>query len=125
MGKELEQYEGSFEKLPRINDEIKKIGDSAVVTFLADERKIAADVLAKAYKLKNIKGIKAKDTFVFEVEHDKQKKSLFVGSTSYTNLRELASIQKLNRGTLIGAKVKISRIAENDPNSPNYKFEAV
>ena len=125
MGVDLSQFEGSFEKLPRLNDVLKKTGDSADVVFQDDGKTISADVLAKVYKVKGIKGIKAKDTFVFEAVHDKERKSLFVGSTSYTNLRELAAVKKANKNTLVGAKVRISRIAENDPNTANLKIEAI
>lgn len=116
-------YEGSFEKLPKLNDELKKQGTEAVVTFRDNGRVIAADVMQAAMKAKGLK-IKARDTTVFEVEHEKTRKSLLVGNTSYTNMRELAAIRKANNNTLVGAKVKISRIAENDPTTSNYKFEA-
>lgn len=124
MGVDLDQFGGDFEKLPRLNDELKKAGNEAVVVFQDDGRTITAEVLAKAYKVKEIKGIKAQDTFVWTVTHNSERKSLFVGCKSFTNLRELAAIKKANKNTLIGAKVKISRIAENDPNTANYKYEA-
>ena len=123
-GIDLSQFGQSFEKLPKLNEELKKAGSEAMVIFQNNGRKIDADVLAKAYKIKNIKGIKAQDTFVYEVLHNSERKALFVGSKSFTNLRELAAIQKANNGTLSGARVKISRIAENDPNTANYKYEA-
>ena len=124
MGVDFSQFEGSFENLPKLNEELKKMGDIKTVVFQDDGKTINADVLAKAYKIKNIKGIKAQDTFVFTVKEGETKKSLFVGSKSFTNLKELATIHKANKNTLVGAKVKISRIAENDPNTANYKYES-
>ena len=122
MEPDLTQFEGTFEKLPRLSDDIRKTGDEAVVIFQDNGRVITADVLQRVYKLKNLK-IKAKDTFVYEVSYDGVRKSLFVGSTSYSNLRELAAIKNANKNSFVGVKVKISRIAEGDPTTANMKFE--
>ena len=123
MEPDLTQFEGTFEKLPRLSDDIRKTGDEAVVIFQDNGRVITADVLQRVYKLKGLK-IKAKDTFVYEVSYDGVRKSLFVGRTSYSNLRELAAIKKANKNSFVGVKVKISRIAEGDPTTANMKFEA-
>ena len=123
MEPDLTQYEGSFEKLPRLSDSIRKTGDSVVITFQDNGKVITADVLQKVYKLKGLK-IKARDTFIYEALHDGVRKSLFVGSTNFTNLRELAAIKKANKNTFVGVKVKVSRIAEGDPTTANMKFEA-
>jgi len=120
---DLTQFEGDFERLPRLSDEMRKLGDTAVVTFQDNGKVISADVLQKAYKLKGLK-IKARDTFVYTVQHNDARKSLFVGSTNYTNLRELAAIKKSNKNSFVGVKVKVSRIAEGDPTTANIKFEA-
>lgn len=116
-------FEGNLERLPRLNDEMKKAGTEAVVVFQDNGRVIPADVMQAALKAKGLK-IKARDTTVFTLLHGNERKSLLVGNTSYTNFRELAAIRRANKDTLVGAKVKISRIAENDPTTSNYRFEA-
>jgi len=109
----------SFERYPKLNDELKQKGDSKTVVFLDDGKRISADVISVALKNKGIKGIKARDSIIFVVEDNKVKKELWIGATNYTNLRELAAIAD----NLTGQKVKITRIAEKDPEQANLKFE--
>ncbi len=113
----------SFERFPKLNDELKKEGSTAKVTFLDEGKEIKADVISSVLKNKGVKGIKAKDSRVFTVEKDNVKYELWVGCTSFTNLRELADIRKKHGNTLIGAKVKATRISENDPEKPSMSFE--
>jgi len=120
-GLDWSKYETQFDRFPKLNDKLKNAGDSVVVEFKDDGKLVEADLI----KDKLIgKGIKARDSVVFNVQGDDgQKYEFWLSAQNYSALRELANIRKsTDSGTLIGVKVRITRIS-TDPNQTNFKFE--
>lgn len=118
------KYEGTFEKLPSVNDDVKTLNAEAVVTFEDDGKLIDSATMEKALRNAGKTNQKGRDTFVFKVDAKGAKKSLFVPATGYSNMRELKSIRDANKGTMKGAKAKITRISVNDIKQASLKFEA-
>lgn len=123
MSIDWKKYEGSFEKLPRINDDVKAQGASAVVVFEDDGKTVDAATMQAALKKAGKTNQKGRDTFIFTVSHNGTRKSLFVPATGYSNMRELNAVRDANKGTMVGAKVKITRVSSNDITQASLKFE--
>lgn len=114
-----------FERYPKLNDELRKKGDIAIVKFLNDGKTVKVeDMTAETLASLKEKGIRPRDNVVFLVESKEgEKREFWIGAKNYTNLRELKKIALDNNGTLVNAMVKIERIAEKSPTEPNFRFE--
>ncbi|MEK6869874.1 MAG: hypothetical protein AABX74_06575 [Nanoarchaeota archaeon] len=116
-----------FERHPKLREEMKKEGDEMIVTFLSDGKTVSAETLEGAFQRKNISNIKAVDSIVLvvEKEEDSEKREVWHKVTDFRTLRQLKEIRDANGGTLVGARVKVTRIAVNKPKEPNWQYELV
>src|SRR3990167_6867433 len=110
---------GGFDRHPKIA--LQEVGDTADVVFMDEGTEVSAEKLSEAFKAKGIKKIKAKDSIVFVVEQATEKKEVWLGAQNYSNLSELKKIRESNNNTLVGAKVKISRVSKDDPEVASLK----
>jgi len=113
-----------FDRYGKLSDELKEVNDSMTVIFCDDGKDVNADIIQNALKEKGQKGIKARDSIVFHVKEGTKDYEVWLSATAYTNLRELKKIRDNNKGTLIDANVKVTRVSANDPDQPSFKFEA-
>jgi len=125
MGEDEEKKEGiwnfpDFERYPKV--ELKSKGDEVIVGFEDDGKMVSAETLKKVMKEKKIP-YTPRDSIVFVVTEDDEKKELWISATNYSALKELKTIRAENNDDMTGAIVRITRIAENQPNEPNYTFE--
>lgn len=114
-----------FERFENLSGQIPDVGNSVVGTFLDDGNFVSADKLGIAFKAKGIKEIRPVDSHVFVVELKRNKFEVWIKATNYTNLGELKLIAEKNNNSLIGATVKITRVALRDVNTASLKFERV
>lgn len=111
-----------FEVLESINKDIKEVGDKVKVTFLSEEKLVAADKIMAARKKKGIVSrIKPVDSFVFKVQEigSDKAKSLWLKTTQHTNIRELAELRRENKNSLIGVKAVIEKLQSGDMTRPS------
>ena len=116
---------GSFDRYPKLSDELTQVGDAQRVIFCDDGTDVPADKIQNAMKEKGVKNIKARDSIVFHVKAGGKDYEVWLSSTSYTNLRELKEIREKNHNTLIDAEVKIQRVSKDDMTTASFKFEGV
>lgn len=115
-----------FERYPKLREEMKNKGDSAVVTFVTEEKAVEADVVKAALERKGIDNIKATKSIVIVAEkEDGEKREIWHKVTDFTALKQLKVIKDANSGTLKGARVQVTRLAVNSPKEPNWKYEMV
>ena len=115
---------GGFERYPKLMDGLKDIGDVAYVKFLDEGREVNADIIQKALKDKGQKNIKARDSLVFVVLEENEKKELWVSRSSHTNMNELKAIRAKHGNAFKGALARIERISKDDMAKQSFKFEA-
>jgi len=115
----------SFERYPKITELVKNVGDKVELVGCDDGSEVPADRIAARYKDTGQKGIKAKDSNVFVVEHEGKQYELWLGATNWTALRQLKEIRDNNGDTLLKAKFTIEKVSENDPEKSTYEFKAV
>ena len=118
----LDQNEGSFERHPRMDSELKEKGQIAEVIFCDDGREISAETLKASMEKKRIENIKAIDSMVFVINWGEDKYELWLKKTQFTNIAELKKIREENGGKLAGAKVKIERIDVANPKAANWRY---
>ena len=110
----------NFDRYPILSEELKEIGNTKTVKFLDDGKDVKAEILQESLKKR---GIKARDSIVFVVEDGKDKKEVWLSATSYSNLKELKQVRDDNKGTLVNADVKVSRVSKGDMTEQAFKFE--
>lgn len=113
----------SFERHEKINNILKKIGDYAVVEFLDNGKDVSADIISIAQKAKGIKGIKARDTVVFNIKTADGIMELWLSASNFSALRELSLIKKSSNNTLVGCKVRIERQSKDDTEKSALSFK--
>jgi len=116
-----------FERYPKLREEMKKAGDEMIITFLTDGKIVPAETLKGAFQRKNINNIKPVDSIVLvaETEQDSEKREVWHKTTDFRTLKQLKDIRDANGGTLIGARVKVTRTAVNEPKQQNWKYETL
>lgn len=127
MQEEIWKNIPEFERHPKLREEMKKEGDEMIVTFLSDGKTVSAETLEGAFQRKNISNIKAVDSIVLvvEKEEDNEKREVWHKATDFRTLKQLKEIRDANGATLVGARVKVTRIAVNKPKEPNWQYELV
>ena len=115
----------TFQRHPKLRDEMQREGDERIVTFLSDGKVVDEDVIKAALARKNLDRIKSSKSVVFvvEKEEDEEKREIWHRITDFTVLGQLKKIKEANNGTLVGAKVKVKRIAVGKPGQPNWNYE--
>lgn len=117
---------GGFEKHPKLTEKYcQKIGDKVDVVFLDNGSTVDAEKVAAALKKAKKKGIQAKDSIVFVVETNAEKFDFWVGATNYSILNQLKTIRNENNNTLIGAKVRIEKVSENDTEKSSLSVKKI
>jgi hypothetical protein len=120
-----------FERYPKLNEQLKKKGDVAIVKFVNDGKLVKPENMSDEtlLKYKQMK-IKPREAYVFTVENkDDEKMEFWMSAQAYSTRRELKNIAQESVGEGKkptfegGVMVKIERIAEASPTEPNYKFE--
>ncbi|GEM_PF-3332907 len=115
-----------FERYPKLREEMKNKGDTAIVTFVKEEKVVDEDILKAALERKGISNIKAtKSVVIIAEKEDGQKKEIWHKATDFTAMKQLKAIKDANGGTLKGARVEVTRLAVNSPKEPNWKYEPV
>ena len=115
-----------FERHSKLRDEMTRKGDEVVVTFIDDGKVIPAETIENVFQRNNISNIKPTDSLVFVVEKDEgEKREIWHKLTDYNTRRQLKEIRDANGGTLVGARVKVTRIAVGDKTRPNWQYELV
>lgn len=112
-----------FDRYPKLTESLKEIGNSTEIVFLDEGKDVKAETLQNSLRDKGQKNIKARDSIVFHVKEGEQDKELWLSATSYSNLRELKKIRDENKGTLVDAKVKVTRVSKDDMTTSAFKFE--
>lgn len=108
-----------FDRFPKLNDELKEKGASKTVTFLDVGREVDEATLRKS-------GAKfPRNSIIYVVEDNGEKKEFWIGASNFSNLRELKDIRDASGGSLENVKVKITRIEVQAQDKPNWKFEKV
>ena len=127
MQEEIWDNVKEFERHPKLREEMKKAGDEMVITFLTDGKIVSAVTLEGAFQRKNISNIKPVDSIVLvaETEQDSEKREVWHKTTDFRTLKQLKDIRDANGGTLIGARVKVTRTAVNEPKQQNWKYETL
>jgi len=111
-----------FERFPKLNDELQEVGSKAKVKFMDDGTLVDSAKISEAMKMKGIKGIKPRDSYVFVVESNGNKKEFWLSATAYTNLAELKALRE-KKGTLIGVEALIERVSSKDPSQPAFRIQ--
>jgi hypothetical protein len=114
-------------RFPKLREEMKKQGDTRIVSFLDNGNEVPAATLENAFAKKDIKNIKAVDSVVFVVEDEasEENREIWHKVTDFTSLRQLKDIKTANGGSLEGVRVQVTRIAVGSPKEPNWKYELV
>ncbi len=116
----------TFERYPKLREEMKNKGDSLIVTFDSEEKVVGEDVLKAALERKGYSNIKpGKSIVIVALKEDGERREIWHKVTDFTALKQLKAIKDANSGTLKGAKVEVTRLAVNSPKEPNWKYELV
>lgn len=110
----------SFERYPKLK--LEKVGAKARVRFINEGNFVSAESIQSVFKDKGVKGIKARDSLVFNVEKDGETFEFWVSRTNYTNIRQIGDIRNANNNSLIDLSVTIEKVSENDPTKSTYEI---
>ena len=115
----------TFQRHAKLRDEMQKEGDEKIVTFLTDGKVVEEDVIKAALARKNLDNIKSSKSVVFVVEKEEgeEKREIWHKITDFTALGQLKKIKEANSGTLVGARVRVKRIAVGKPGQANWNYE--
>lgn len=106
-----------FERFPKL-ESVKKVGSEAKITFQDD------GTFVSEKQLKEAKAKHPRDSIVFVVMENNEKKEFWVASESYSVVKQLKRVREKNGGTLKGAVVKIKRVSDQT-NETNYEIKEV
>lgn len=113
-----------MERHPKLREQMKKKGQKKVVTFVTNDKVVSEDAVKNALQRKNIENIKAKRSLVIVAEDDKGEKfEIWHTETDFTVLKQLKTIKDANGGSLVGARVRVTRLAVNDPHTTNWQYQ--
>ena len=115
----------TFQRYTKLRDEMQKEGDEKIVTFLTDGKVVDEDIIKAALARKDLSNIKPSKSVVFvvEKEENEEKREIWHKITDFTALGQLKNIKEANQGTLVGARVRVKRIAIKKPGQPNWNYE--
>ena len=116
----------TFERYPKLREEMKNKGDSLIVTFDSEEKIVSEEVVKAALERKGYSNIKpGKSIVIVALKEDGERREIWHKVTDFTALKQLKVIKDANSGTLKGARVEVTRLAVNSPKEPNWKYETV
>ena len=116
----------TFERYPKLREEMKNKGDSLIVTFDSEEKVVSEDIVKAALEKKGYSNIKpGKSIVIVALKEDGERREIWHKVADFTALGQLKAIKDANSGTLKGARVEVTRLAVNSPKEPNWKYELV
>jgi hypothetical protein len=114
---------GNYEKHPNLSGLVPNVKDSVDFVFLSEEKPVEAALIQQAMKEAGKRGIRARDSIVWDVQAGGEVYSLWQSETSFTPLGQLKAIRDANNGRFTGARAKMIRVAKDDMTTASFKFE--
>lgn len=115
------------ERSPPLKLTTLKVGESTKFVMQGEPQLVTADRLKEAYNKsanKAARRIVPEDHWVFGVDHEGEKKSLWIKAKSRGYMNQIKEIRVANKNSLTGAKVLCTRISEGDSTTQSFEYKA-